>query len=102
MKKRLLDERECMKAQYVLGGDVLYDDVRELNYTFAYDRHIMRYPYCSVAERSGAYDAITPERIREIACAIFRPENLVLTMKGEKKKIDTKKIEKILDEFAKE
>ena len=99
MKTELLSERECMKTQYVDGGELLLDDVRELNYTFAYDAHVMCYPYRSVSERANAYSLITPERLREVANIIFRPENLSLTMKGNKKKIDSKAIEQMITDF---
>ena len=52
--------------------------------------------YSSIEERTRLYKSVTPERIREIANIVFRPENLVLTMKGNKKKIDTKKLEEII------
>ncbi len=100
MKKRLLPENECMKHGYVFGGELLLDDPRELGYTFAYDTQLMGYPYLDVAERSAAYNSITPERIREAAREIFKPENMVLTIKGKKRKIDVDRIEKIIADFA--
>lgn len=100
MKRRILPEEECMKHGYVFGGELLLDDPRELGYTFAYDTEMMGYPYSSVNERSALYEKITPERIREAARTIFKAENLVLGIKGSKRKIDAEKIEKIISDFA--
>ena len=91
-KKNLVDASEMMQAAYVDNADMLYDDSRELNYTMAYDNHIMKLGYDSLAERKSAYASVTPQQIREAACQIFTPENLTLTVKGNKKKINTEEI----------
>ena len=92
-------EEAMMKAGYVDNAFLLYDEPRELNFTCAYDNHIMNSGYRSVEERAEKYGAITPERIREVAEIIFRPENLTLTLKGNKKKIDTSLLENIIKEL---
>jgi len=97
LKKNLLTEDSLMKAPYVDNAYNLFDDNREFNFTFAYDRHIMKLPYESLEERIKAYESVTPERIRAVACEIFRPENLTLTLKGKKKKIDTERIKTIIE-----
>ncbi len=91
-KRDLLSEEDCMKAGYTSNAYLLYDDAREMNFTFAYDSHVMRLPYKTIDERKRAYEKITPEDIRRGACEIFTPENLVLTVKGNKKKIDTDRL----------
>ena len=96
-KEHLFSEAEMMKAGYVTNSRLLYDNSRELNFTFAYDNHIMSSGYASVEERAEKYSSVTPQRIREVAGEIFRPENLTLTIKGNKKKIDIDKIEKIIE-----
>lgn len=93
-------EEECMKAAYVDNAPMLLDDPRELNFTFAYDNHMMCSSFSDISERSAAYAAITPEDIRRCASLVFRAENLTLTMKGNKKKIDTSRIESIIAKFA--
>ena len=85
-----------MKAGYVDNAYMLYDDSRELNFTFAYDNHIMGEKYLSVDERKNRYENITAKRISEVATEIFRLENLTLTMKGKVKKTDKERINKIL------
>lgn len=95
-KKTLFGEQDCMKAGYVDNANMLLDDARELNFTMAYDNHIMNLSYPTISERIAAYKNVTPEDIRRGACEIFTPENLTLTLKGKKKKIDTKRIEEII------
>ncbi len=88
-KSKTLPENRCMRAGYTDNAHILLDDAREMNFTFAYDSKIMGLGYKTLEERVREYEKITPEDIRRGACEIFRPENLVLTVKGNKKKIDT-------------
>lgn len=85
-----------MKSAYVDNAYLLLDDIRDLNFTMAYDNHIMELGYASLAERSAAYEKISPEDIRRAACEIFRPENLTLAIKGNKKSINPDKIREII------
>ena len=96
LKEQLLPEDRCMKAGYVANAYMLYDDARELNFTFAYDNHILDSGYAGLEDRRIRYDAITPERLREVACTVFTSDNLTLTLKGNKKRIDTEKIREML------
>ncbi len=95
-KNALFDDSELMKAGYVDNAYLLYDEPRELNFTFAYDNHIMDLGYENIEARINSYKSVTPERIREVARELFRPENLTLTLKGNKKKIDLAKLEEII------
>ncbi len=96
IKEKLLPSEDCMRASYTDNAQMLLDDPRELNFTFAYDNHIMKLDYADITERIEAYRTVTPEDIREGACQIFRPENLTLTLKGNKKRINTTELEKII------
>ena len=89
-------EEEMMKAGYVTNAGLLYDNPRELNFTFAYDNHIMDEGYRDIYERAARYERVTPERLREVAEILFTKENLTLAIKGNKKKIDTERLEEIL------
>ena len=91
-KTELLDSDNCMKAGYTDNAGLLFDDAREMNFTFAYDNHIMQLGYNALEDRIEAYEKVSPEDIRLGACKIFTPENLVLTVKGNKKKIDTDRL----------
>ena len=95
-KERIPSEDEMMKAGYVTNAGLLYDNPRELNFTFAYDNHIMDERYGDIAERAARYERVTPERLREVAEILFTKENLTLAIKGNKKKIDTERLEEIL------
>jgi len=85
-----------MKSGYVDNALMLLDDSRELNFTLAYDNHIMGLGYKSIEERRRAYDSVTPTDIERAAGEIFKPKNLVLTIKGDKKKINTEKISEMI------
>lgn len=88
--------RECMRAGYVDNAYMLYDDCRELNFTFAYDNHIIGASYRSVEERKKRYSDITEADICRAAREIFKASNLTLTVKGDKKSIDKEKIDSII------
>ncbi len=96
MKNQLLPEQRCMRAAYVDNAYMLLDDPREMNFTFAYDNHIMDAHYSDIDERVSAYSAVTPERIRELARDIFCTENLTFTMKGKAKRTDRERLLDIL------
>ena len=96
MKTEILPMEKCMYATYVDNSPILLDSPRELNFTLAYDNHIMDMGYTDIESRAAAYSAITPERIREVAGIIFTAANLTFTMKGNRKKVDTAKISDIL------
>ena len=95
-KKKTHPSDELMKSGYVDNAYMLYDDAREFNFTMAYDNHIMNLGYSSLEERIAAYEKVTAEDVRRAACEIFRPQNLTLTVKGNKKNIDTASLEKII------
>ena len=99
IKTELLIEDECMKTGYVDNAMMLLDDARDLNFTFAYDNHIMNLGYRDMNERILAYKNVTPKEIRAAACQIFTPKNLTLTVKGNKRKIDTEKLSRIIENF---
>ena len=86
----------CMKAPYVDNAYILLDDPRELSFTYGYDNHVLDLGYDSIEKRQQTYDKITPERIREVAALVFRPENMTVTLKANKKKIDAARLEKII------
>lgn len=99
MTEELCDDSECMKAGYVTNGCLLADEPRELNFTFAYDNHIMSEGYASLEERAERYTAVTPELIRKTAKTLFSPENMTLAVKGNKKRIDQLKLDALILEY---
>ena len=95
-KTEVLPQDRCMRAGYVDNAYMLYDDSRELNFTFGYDNHVLELGYEGIEARRMAYAAITPERMREVARIVFRHENMTVTLKCNKKKTDTEKLNAIL------
>ncbi len=92
MKAEVLPEEKCMRSAYTDNAYMLLDDARDLNFTFAYDNHIMNAGYRDIDERISAYASVTPERIRALSDEIFRPEKLTFTMKGSVKKTDKERL----------
>ena len=99
MKSEVIPSDKFVNASYVDNAMMLYDDARELNFTFAYDNHVMGVGYADLAERRAAYSSITPERVREVAEEIFVISGLTIALKGNKKRIDTERIKNILTEL---
>ena len=95
-------EEALSRATYVDNAGMLLDDVREMNFTFAYSPHILGVPYSTLAQRQAAYRAVTPERLCEVASRIFRYENCTLTMKGNRRKTDVARLEEILKKLKSE
>ncbi len=95
-KKTLHAPDRLMKSGYVDNAYMLYDDARELNFTFAYDNHIMDLGYCDLDLRRAAYDGVSGEDIKRAAEEIFTARNLTLTVKGNKKSINTETLEGII------
>ncbi len=83
-------------ALYADGADLLLDDASELNFTMAYDAHILSCPYRSLDDRKGAYAAVTPQELMQAAKAIFTFDRCTLTVKGDKKTIDTHRLRDLL------
>lgn len=90
------DIDRCMRAGYVDNAYMLFDDSRELNFTFGYDNHVLELGYSGVEDRRRAYATITPERMREVAREVFKPENLTVTLKCNKKKTDIGRLQRII------
>lgn len=99
LRETALSEEECMKAGYVENSCMFYDDPRELNFTFAYDNHVLSAGYESLEERAEMYGRVTPERINEVLRLVFRRENLTLTVKGNKKRINLDALERLVRDF---
>ncbi len=96
LKECELPEDSCMKAGYVDNAYLLADDIRELNFTLAYDNHVMDAGYTGIDDRLSVYRAVTPRDIMLASREIFTPDNLTLTLKGNKNKIDIASLEKIV------
>lgn len=100
VKNKIPDEGECMKAGYVDNAPMLLDDSRELNFTFGYGNHIMEQNYKNLDDHINAYKKVTPEEIAHTMKTIFAPENLTVTVKGKKRKIDKARLDEILEGYS--
>lgn len=92
MEERLL----YVLPEYVDNAYMIYDDNENFNWQRAYENHIMDGDSLGIEETKKSFQAVTAARLSEVATEIFTPQNLVLSIKGEKKRIDTEKIRKIL------
>ena len=89
-------EAEIVRAGYVDNAEMLLDDARDLNFTFAYDNHVMSEGYTTVAMRRAGYAEVTAERLCEIASEVFVKSNFTLAVKCKKKRVDEEKINEII------
>lgn len=99
VKGKIPREDECMRAGYVDNAPMILDDSRELNFTFGYGNHIMEQNFKNLEAHINAYKSVTPEDIHSTMKTVFAPENLTVTVKGKKKKIDKERLENILKEY---
>ena len=99
VKEQVPQEDECMKAGYVDNAPMILDDSRELNFTFGYGNNIMEQNYKNLDAHINAYQSVTPEEMQRTMKTVFAPENLTVTVKGKKRKIDKEKLESILREY---
>lgn len=91
--------------QYVLptytdNAEFLLDDPESLNWTMAYERHILSETYSSISARKEHYSRVTGPDLGRIAGEIFRKENLVLTLKTDEKSFDQEQARAILDRLS--
>ena len=102
LKQHMDEELSYAIAPYVDNGHFLLDDAPGLNWNFAYDNHILNCQYQSLDDRIFAYQSVTAKRLTEIAQDIFRPENLTLTLKGKKAKIDITALQSFITKLSDE
>lgn len=92
LKEAIVEKLSYVIAPYVDNAYIMFDDVDDFNWSFAYENHILDCGYGSIEDRKQAYASVTADRLKEIAEEILRRENLVITLKGQKKKIDVEQI----------
>lgn len=82
--------------EYIDNAYMVYDDNENFNWQRAYENHIMDGGSLDIEDTKASFQAVTAGRLSDIAREIFRPQNLVLSIKGDKKRIDTEEIRKII------
>ncbi len=91
----MADRLALVLPEYTDNAYMIYDDNENFNWQRAYEGHIMNGGEKSIEESREAFLTVTPERLSEIAAEVFTTDNLVLSLKGNKKKIDLQKIRQI-------
>lgn len=103
LKEDIGDALNYVKPTYVDNGDMDLDEPEKLNWIMAYEGHILEQHYKSIQDRKEVYSKVTPQDIKELACKIFVPENIVISIKYNKgdgkNKLKTKDIKKIIDKL---
>ena len=96
VKEGITDELDYVTAPYTKNRAMLLDDPDDLGWNMAYEAHFLGRDYYSVDDSIAEYGKVTPDDIVSLAREIFRPENMTVTLKGNKKTIDTDKIKEIV------
>ena len=99
LKGEMEERLPYVLAPYVDNAYIMYDDVDDFNWCFAYENHILECGYASIEDRKSAYRNVTPERLSQVADEILRKENLVVTLKGQKKKVNLEELEMLIAEL---
>lgn len=96
LKQGIRDELDYVKPVYMDNGELLLDHAANLNWTQAYEGHILQKGSPNLEERKQEYAAVTPEEITTLAREIFTRDNLVVTVKGRKSKKLEQELESIV------
>lgn len=94
LKSGIDDELDYVKAVYTDNSEIILDHAANLNWTQAYEGHILGRTHTELEKRRQEYEDVTAEAVTELAKRIFCTSNLVVTVKGNK----TKKLEQQIKE----
>lgn len=86
--KQGVKDLSAVRAPYTYNAEMILDDAADCNFNRAYETKLLSLPYHSVADRAAAYAAVTEEQVMMTARAIFRPENVTLTVGGSRVNTD--------------
>lgn len=87
-------EEAC--RSYVDYTDFEKDNCCDYCYTWGYDNGLKRCGYQNHEARKADYLAVKPERIRQMAKEIFQPDNLLLYIRGNERRIKKEEVRSIL------
>ena len=96
LKDGISDELEYARAYYVVNANCLLDEPEELNFQLGYTGKLLGHGYSRFEDRAESYKKVTAERMTQIVREIFTAENLVLTFKEDKKRLDIDGIREII------
>jgi len=77
----------------------LLDDPENLNWTLAYENHILDNNYMDMSELADAYEQIDKGQLTMVANEIFKANNILLISIGNKKGLSENKLHDILSEL---
>lgn len=86
LKSGIDDELEYVKAVYTDNSEIILDHAANLNWTQAYEGHILGKTDTELDKRRKEYEDVTADAVTELAKRIFTTDNLVVTVKGKKSK----------------
>lgn len=86
LKKGINDELDYVKASYIDNSELILDHASDLNWSQAYDGHILGRMSTDLEQQKREYENVTAEMVTELARNIFCCKNLVVTVKGKKSK----------------
>ena len=99
LKKGIEERLTYALPPYVDNAYIMYDDVDDFNWCFAYENHILECGYSDIEDRKAAYQNVTAERLNRVANEILAKENLTVTLKGQKKKVDISALEALIQKL---
>lgn len=97
LKEGIDDELDYVKASYTDNSEIILDHASNLNWTQAYEGHILGRTNRNLDERKKEYEAVTAEMVTELTKCIFTVDNVVVTVKGKQ----SKKLENQIREIIK-
>ena len=95
LKNGIGEELEYVKTPNIISAEFLPDDPEEINSQLGYEDKIMGKPF--VLDIVSCFERVTAQRMTEIAREIFTKDNLVLTFKENKKRIDIDRIRDVIN-----
>lgn len=94
LSEDLEEHLKTVLPEYTDNAYMVYDDNEDFNWMRAYENHIMNEKSKGIDDTTRGFMEINRNRVEKMAGEIFRPENLVITLKGHKNKIDIERIKK--------
>lgn len=95
LKKGITDELDYVKAVYIDNSELILDHASNLNWTQAYEAHILGRTCPDLEGRRKEFSQVTPGDITRLVREVFTLSNLTVTLKSKK----TKKLERQMSEI---
>lgn len=96
LKCGITDELDYVRAAYTDNSEIILDHASNLNWTQAYECHILGRTDTEPEKRKHEYENVTAETVSRLAREIFTADNMVVTVKGKKTRGLEKQIKDII------